>query len=87
MLTKYLKFHLTNTAVNNLPRKSGKHRNYDLFYLYVTGHQSYKSGASEVKCLESVNVGILLDASGYFTTSEPGDTRTDYTSCAALDFL
>ena len=59
-------FHLTNTAQNNLPRKSGKNRNYDLFYLYVSGHQSYKKGTAEVKCLESLNVGILLDETGYF---------------------
>ena len=76
---------MINTASNNLPRKSGKHRNYDLFYLYVTGHQSYKSGAAELKCLESVSVGILLDENGYHST--PTEEITDYTSCAAIDFL
>ena len=76
---------MTHSTSNNLPiAKLGKVRNYDLFYVYVTGHQDYKTGMAEVKCLESVTVGILMDDNGYYRVN---DDITDFTNCAALDFL
>ena len=86
-----LQFHMSSLAQNNLPELKNRKKkdSYDLFYLYVSGHASYKTGSSEVKCLESLFIGVTDTNDVMMTSSEDNSEGTieDLTNCAAYDFL
>ena len=86
-----LQFHMTSLAQNNLPEVKNRKKkdSFDLFYLYVSGHASYKTGSSEVKCLESLFIGVTDTNDVMMTSSRDSNEGTveDLTNCAAYDFL
>ena len=86
-----LQFHMTSLAQNNLPEVKNRKKkdSFDLFYLYVSGHASYKTGSSEVKCLESLFIGVTDTNDVMMTSSGDSNEGTveDLTNCAAYDFL